>query len=86
MDPEILEVYRLFANDEQGVSPDKLYSTMNQLLQLKHEFYQDGENQLADGETPDIPTPQNESSTLKPEVIQITREDADWLVEEYDID
>ena len=32
MDQEIQEVYRLFANDEQGVSPDKLYSTMNQLL------------------------------------------------------
>ena len=61
MDQEIQEVYRLFANDEQGVSPDKLYSTMNQLLQLKHEFWQDGENQMDNGETPDIedrPTPE----------------------------
>ena len=54
MDQEIQEVYRLFANDEQGVSPEKLYSTMNQLLQLKHEFWQDGENQLDNGETPEI--------------------------------
>lgn len=89
MDQEIQEVYRLFANDEQGVSPDKLYSTMNQLLQLKHEFYQDGENQHENGETPDIedrPTPDNPPSTLKSEVTQITREDAEWLVGHYDTD
>ena len=44
MDSEIQEVYRLFANEEQGVSAERLHKTMNQLLELKHEFYQDGEN------------------------------------------
>ena len=51
MDHEIHEVYRLFANDDQGVSPERLHQNMNSLLKLKHEFYSDGENQL--GETPD---------------------------------
>ena len=29
MDQEIQEVYRLFANDEQGVSADRLHQNMN---------------------------------------------------------
>ena len=60
MDHEIQEVYRLFANDDQGVSAERLMQNMNSLLKLKHEFYSDGENQLADspdGEAnPDIPS------------------------------
>ena len=44
MDHEIHEVYRLFANDDQGVSPERLHQNMNSLLKLKHEFYSDGEN------------------------------------------
>ena len=51
MDHEIHEVYRLFTNDDQGVSPERLHQNMNSLLKLKHEFYSDGENAL--GETPD---------------------------------
>ena len=51
MDHEIQEVYRLFANDDQGVSAERLHQNMNSLLKLKHEFYSDGENQL--GDTPE---------------------------------
>ena len=73
MDHEIQEVYRLFANDEQGVSAERLHSNMNQLLQLKNEFYQDGENQLASGETPDgaaqLDMP---AKAEKPEVTEIS--------------
>ena len=87
MDSEIQEVYRLFANEEQGVSAERLHKTMNQLLELKHEFYQDGENQIQgqtpDGEeqkTPNLPQPQ------KPEVTEISKEEAAWLVDVYDLD
>ena len=84
MDHEIHEVYRLFANDDQGVSPERLHQNMNSLLKLKHEFYSDGENQLGETPTgeqsPDIPIAQ------KPEVNEITLQEAKWLVEFYDID
>jgi len=39
MDQEVQEVYKLFANDDQGVSAERLHKYMNSLLKLKHEFY-----------------------------------------------
>lgn len=39
MDHEVQEVYKLFANDDQGVSAERLHKYMNSLLKLKHEFY-----------------------------------------------
>ena len=60
---------------------------MNQLLELKHEFYQDGENQIQ-GETPDgeeQKTP-NLAHSQKPEITEISKEEATWLVECYDLD
>ena len=44
MDHEILEVYRLFSKDDQGVSAERLHLYMNQLLELKNEFQLDNQN------------------------------------------
>ena len=87
MDHEIQEVYKLFAKDDQGVSADSLHSSINKLLALKHEFFEDGENQLVgespDGQTlgqPDLP------EAKKPPVTEISLQEAKWLLERYDND
>ena len=93
MDQEIQEVYKLFAKDEQGVSSEGLHQVMNQLLTLKHEFYQDNENNIASGATPgldgengDKGTPADMPKAEKPEITEIARTEAEWLIEYYDVD
>ena len=57
-------------------------------MALKHEFYADGENQILNGETPDGENrgqpdmPQGQ----KPEIQEISKVEAEWLVKHYDID
>ena len=54
---------------------------------MKHEFFEDGENQLV-GETPDgtnLGTP-DLPEAKKPPVTEISLQEAKWLLEEYDID
>ena len=64
---------------------------MNQLLTLKHEFYQDNENNLAANGTPgldidDKQTPADMPKAEKPEIKEIARQEAEWLIYEYDHD
>lgn len=57
---------------------------MNSLLKLKHEFYVDGKDDKFNESTPDG----DDASAMQkqPEVNEISKKEAEWLVEFYDID